>query len=137
MKPYINFFKYFLLTTLLGLSLNTFAQEEVVASVKSAFKANNSKEVAKFFNNSLELVIEPESVENESISNTQAELVLRNFFQKYPAKDFNWDGHEGASPAGLKYRTGTYNTSNNKFVVFLVLKQIEGKYLIDRLYIQK
>ena len=137
MKSNLYFFKYLLLTSLTGLSLQVVAQEEVAASVKTAFKGNNSREVARFFNNNLELIIEPESVENESISNTQAELVLRNFFQKYPARDFNWDGHQGKSPAGLQYRTGTYDTGSSKFVVFVVLKLNEGKYFIDRLYIQK
>jgi len=113
-----------------------FAQNEVMNNVLTAFKSSNSKEVAKYFNNSMELIIEPENVEFDNVSNSQAELVLKNFFLKYPAKDFNW-GHQGSSPDGSQYRTGTYDAANNKFVVFVVLKQNGGKYIIDKLYIQK
>jgi hypothetical protein len=120
-----------------ALHLSAFAQDEVISSVRVAFKGNNSKEVARFFNNTLELIIQPESVELDNASNAQAEQVLKNFFEKYPVKEFSWDGHQGASPAGGVYRTGTYEGNGGKFTVFMVLKQSGGKYMIDRLWIQK
>ena len=137
MQPKNKLKGFFLIFCLSILSHATFAQNEVMNSVMTAFKSSNSKEVAKFFNNSMELIIEPENVEFDNVSNSQAELVLKNFFQKYPSKDFSWV-HEGSSPDGSQYRTGTYDAKNNKFVVFVVLKQGGGgKYIIDKLYIQK
>jgi hypothetical protein len=134
-----NFFRSYLLFFLfLGINGLAFAQEDVISGVKTAFKSTNSKEVAKYFGSNLELIIEPESVEFDNVSDTQAELVLKNFFQKHPIKDFNWDGHQGSNKDMQYYRTGTYNTATGKFMVFMVLKPVSGgKYMISKLYIQK
>jgi hypothetical protein len=122
---------------ILPLSAPLQAQDEVIASVRTAFKTGKSQEVARFFNANLELIIQPEDVELDNASGTQAELVLRKFFEKYPVREFSWDGHQGASPNGGIYRTGTYESGNGKFTVFMVLKQNAGRYIIDRLWIQK
>lgn len=132
--------KHIILSFLLIVSLCTahslYAQSEVINGAKVALKSGSSKELAKFFNGNIELIIESESVDLDKVSDTQAELILRNFFQKYPAKDFSY-GHQGASPEGLQYSTGTYETSNGSFLVYIVIKQFSGKYMIDRIDFRK
>ena len=110
----------------------TYAQSEVINGTKSALKSGNSKDLAKYFNGNIELIIEAENVDMDKVSNTQAELIIKNFFQKYPAKDFSYV-HQGSSPEGLQYSTGTYQTSNGTFLVYMVMKQFGGKYMIDRI----
>lgn len=108
------------------------AQSEVFNGAKTALKAGNSRELARHFNNNIELIVESENVEFDKVSNTQAELILKNFFQKNPAKDFNYV-HQGSSPEGAQYSTGTYQAQNGKYLVYIVLKQFGGKYMIDRI----
>jgi hypothetical protein len=108
------------------------AQSDVFNGAKTALKAGNSRELARHFNNNIELIVESENVEFDKVSNTQAELILKNFFQKNPAKDFNYV-HQGSSPEGAQYSTGTYQAQNGKYLVYIVLKQFGGKYMIDRI----
>ncbi len=108
------------------------AQSDVFSGAKTALKAGNSRELARHFNNNIELIVESENVEFDKVSNTQAELILKNFFQKNPAKDFNYV-HQGSSPEGAQYSTGTYQAQNGKYLVYMVLKQFGGKYMIDRI----
>ncbi len=108
------------------------AQDDVFNGAKVALKSGNARELAKYFNNNIELIIESENVEMDKVSQTQAELILRTFFQKNPAKDFVYV-HQGASPEGSKYSTGTFQSGSKSYLVYIVVKQFNGKYLIDRL----
>jgi len=108
------------------------AQGDVFNGVKMALKGGNSRELARHFNNNIELIVESENVEFDKVSNTQAELILKNFFQKNPVKDFNYV-HQGSSPEGAQYSTGTYQAQNGRYLVYIVLKQFGGRYLIDRI----
>jgi hypothetical protein len=103
-----------------------------MGGAKAALKAGNSRELSKYFNSNIELIIEAENVDYDKVSNTQAELILKSFFQKYPAKDFNF-GHQGSSEGGLQYSTGTYVSGDKSFLVYIVLKQFGGRYMIDRI----
>ena len=115
-----------------GLTQATQAQNDVFSGAKLALKAGNSHDLARHFNNNIELIVESENVEFDKVSNTQAELIQKNFFQKNPARDFNYV-HQGSSPEGAQYSTGTYQTQNGKYLVYIVLKQFGGKYMIDRI----
>lgn len=108
------------------------AQGEVMNSARSALKSGDSKELAQHFNGNIELIIESENVDFDKVSDTQAELILKTFFQKYPAKNFNFV-HQGSSPEGLQFSTGTYESGSTSFLVYIVVKQFEGKELIDRI----
>lgn len=108
------------------------AQNDVFNGAKAALKTGNARELAKYFNTNIELIIESENVEMDKVSQTQAELILRTFFQKNPAKDFAYV-HQGASPEGSKYSTGTFQSGSKSYLVYIVVKQFGGKYLIDRI----
>ena len=123
-------------TIIWGFSQNVQAQSDVFNGAKTALKTGNSKELARHFNNNIELIIESENVEFDKVSSTQAELVLKNFFQKHPAKDFIYV-HQGSSPEGAQYSTGTYQSQNGSFLVYIVLKQFGGHYQIDRIDFRK
>lgn len=124
---YLLFISFFSLV-----SINVQAQNEVINGAKAALKSGNSKELAKYFNSSIELIVEAENIDMDKVSNTQAELILKTFFQKYPATNFTY-GHQGSSPEGLQYSTGTYQSGSGSFLVYMVVKQFDGKYLIDRI----
>jgi len=130
----MKFFLLFILSTTLILFINpaSQAQSDVINGVKAALKSGNSKELAKYFNSSIELIVEAENVDMDKVSDAQAELILKTFFQKYPAKDFSYV-HQGSSPEGLQYSTGTYQSANGSFLVYMVVKQFGGKYMIDRI----
>ncbi len=106
--------------------------QDIPDTITSAFKAGNSKELVKHFNANVELVI----LENEDVySKTQAEMILRDFFDKQPPKNFAILHHGGKN--GSQYAIGDLTTSKGNFRVYFLLKKKEDRYLIHQLRIEK
>jgi hypothetical protein len=84
-------------------SLNLHAQV-VPDGIFSAMKAGNSKELSKFFNANIELVI----LDKEGVySKTQSEIILRDFFNKNIPNNYI-KLHEGGKDAPQKGNTALF-----------------------------
>lgn len=103
------------------------AQSDVVNNMRAALKAGSSKEFVKSFNTMVELNFEGEK---SNYSKSQAELVLKEFFKKYPPTDFQYI-HKGSSKEGLTYVIGKYTFENGTFRVWILLKKFDENYLVD------
>ena len=121
---------YFFLSALifsLGLFQEVHAQSEVINNMRVALKAGSSKEFVKNFNNMVELNFEGEK---SNYSRSQAELVLKEFFKKYPPVDFQYI-HKGSSKQGLTYVIGKYTFEDGSFRVWILIKKFGDDYLVD------
>ncbi|MDZ7605191.1 MAG: DUF4783 domain-containing protein [Cyclobacteriaceae bacterium] len=112
---------------LLSLPEQASAQSEVINDLRAALKAGSSKELVKNFNTTVELNFEGQK---SNYSRSQAELVLKEFFKKYPPTDFQYI-HQGASKQGLTYVIGKYSFENGSFRVLILIKKFEENYLVD------
>ena len=100
----------------------------------SAIKAGNSKEIAKFFNSNIDLVI----LDKEGVySKAQAELILKDFFAKNTVNPNNGfiKLHEGSKDAS-KYIIGTLYTNKGQFRVYFYMKNINGSFNIHQFRIE-
>jgi hypothetical protein len=114
---------------LAGVSQKSWAQEaSLFSNVRSALKASSAKELAKHFNETIEINI---NGEKDNYSSAHAEIYLKDFFKKYPSVDFEYV-HQGSSKDGLKYAIGNYIYSDGSFRIILRVKKIEGK---ERIYV--
>lgn len=95
--------------------------------IGSSIEAGSAKELIKFCNATVELKMDGES---SNYSKAQAEVILKNFFQKYPPSSFQYI-HSGSSPEGLKYTIGHYTHSGGKYRIVMLIKKIGSEYLID------
>ncbi|MCG8307767.1 MAG: DUF4783 domain-containing protein [Cytophagales bacterium] len=111
----------------LGLFQGAYAQSEVINNMRAALKAGSSKEFVKNFNAMVELNFEGEK---SNYSRSQAELVLKEFFKKYPPTDFQYI-HKGASKQGLTYVIGKYTFEDGSFRVWILIKKFGEDYLVD------
>lgn len=111
------------------MGLTASAQDEILSNGKLALKTGNSRELARYFNDIVEISFEGEKA---SYSKTHAEFVLKDFFKKYPPTDFQYI-HQGASKEGMKYAIGKYSYPGGAFRVYILIKQFKGVYLIDTL----
>ncbi len=109
------------------------AQDDVLGSVRSYFKQGNAHEVARYFNNIVEINIDGEK---GNYSKTQAEFVLRDFFKRNPPVDFQ-KIHQGSSKEGLTFMIGKYTASGNSYRVYIVVKQFKGTYMVDTIDFSK
>jgi hypothetical protein len=110
-----------------------FSYQTIPDEIYSAIKAGNSKELAKFFNNNIDLVI----LDKEGVySKPQAELILKDFFTKNtvnPANGFV-KLHEGGKDS--KFIIGTLYTNKGQFRVYLLMKTISGSFAIHQFRIE-
>jgi hypothetical protein len=102
--------------------------------VAEAIKHANAKEVAQYFNSSVELTV----LENEGVySKQQAEVILRNFFTQNPPKSVTIS-HRGASAQGSKYAIATYECQKGKYRAYIFMKDSgSGTMMIQELRFEK
>lgn len=114
--------------------LSAFAVKgDIFDNVAAGIQHNSAKEVANYFNSSVELNIE----NNEGVySKTQAEMVLKNFFGKHPCTGFKIT-HRAKSYGNNSFAIGSYNTSAGEYRVTIYVKEINGKNLIHEMKFEK
>ena len=110
--------KIFTLLTI-GALLSSFTFFSSIDEVIVALKAGNATEIARFFDNTVEINTPDKS---GSYSKSQAELVLKDFFSTNTVKGFTLD-HKGEN-SGSQYCIGTLVTKNATYrtTVFMKLK---------------
>lgn len=103
---------------------------DVIEEISNHIKAGEVKELSAFFDVTVELTIQERE---NSYSKAQAEIILKNFFNKYPAKSFKVM-HRGSSEKGGKYLIGLFVSENDTdFRTSIVLLEKNGQYYIQQL----
>ncbi len=102
------------------------AQNDVIKQVETAIRAGSSKELTRFFNQTVEITINGEI---SSYSKMQAEYVLKDFFKKNPPDNFEII-HNGSSKGGLQYAIGKYSCKKGYYRVWMRIKEFGGKLLV-------
>ena len=111
-----------------------FAFGDIFEDITVAVKSGNYKGVAKHFSTRVELKI---NNKENVYSKTQAELILKDFFEKNPPSNFRMN-HKGTSAKGLTYVIGTLNTSNGNYrMTFYFKRESDESLYIHRLQFEK
>jgi hypothetical protein len=109
---------------------------EVAERIKGSIKMGDAHNLADHFEKNMELVIDSERVSFRNVRNEQAELILKNFFKKYPPKDFKYVFQGTASK--VRYCTATYQpAAGGVFQVYILMRITEKDYLINTLHFKK
>ena len=111
-----------------GLSLTAFTFFASIDEVIRAMKAGNASDVARFFDNTVEINTPEKS---NSYSRSQAELVLKDFFNTNAVKSFEVM-HKGEN-SGSQYCIGTLVTRNGSFRTTIFMKQKGDKQLLQEI----
>ena len=110
-------------------------QADILEDLAAQFKSGNTKEIAKHFAPSVELLI----IDQEDVySKAQAEQILKDFFVKNPPAKSGIIHSVNSNP---KYRYGVISlqTKNSKFRIniTLMLQKTSNVFLITELRIEK
>lgn len=124
---------FYLLTSFVLLaSAPSLAASDITADITLSIKAGNSKELARFFNTNIELVI----ADQENVySKSQAEQVLRDFFQRNVPQSFSIV-HQG-SKDNSNFAIGNLVTSAGTYRVYFLIKTTNNNSLIHQFRIEK
>ena len=120
--------KHFFTLLLAGTLLSSFTFFSSIDEVINAMKAGNAAEVARFFDNTVEISM-PDK--NNSYSKSQAELVLKDFFTTNTVKGFEIM-HKGEN-SGSQYCIGTLVTRNGSYRTTIFMKQKGDKQLLQQI----
>ena len=102
----------------LGFAITSFTYTVGIDDVVSAIKSGNASQVARYFDNTVEINLPDKS---NSYSKSQAEMVLKDFFNTNPVKGFEVI-HKGEN-AGSQYCIGTMSTKNGSFRTTVFMKK--------------
>ncbi len=106
-------------------------QNSNLDAVIGALRSGNSSELAKYFDDNVELTVPDKS---DNFSKAQAQLIVKDFFSNNGVKGFNLE-HKGDSPGG-HYCIGTLQTSAGKFRTNVFMKIKNGKEVIKDIRFQ-
>jgi len=120
--------KRFFTLLVVGALISSFALFASIDEVIAGMKAGNSAEVARFFDNTVEINMPEKS---NSYSKSQAELVLKDFFTTNAVKGFEVL-HKGEN-SGSQYCIGTLVTRNGSFRTTIFMKQKGDKQLLQEI----
>ena len=121
MKKYISVISAALL-------LSAFTITSGLTDVINGIKAGNAANVAKYFDNTVEITL---SGRSNSYSKSQGEAVLRDFFANNPVKTFNVI-HQGES-GGSQFCIGTLVTGNGSFRTTINLRRKGDKEALQEI----
>ncbi|MBC7509937.1 MAG: DUF4783 domain-containing protein [Ferruginibacter sp.] len=118
--------------TIVSISLITlsssFSVRLGIDDVIAAMKTGNALQVAKFFDNNVEISMPDKS---NSYSKSQGELVLKDFFTTNMVKSFDVI-HKGEN-AGSQYCIGTLVTKGGSFRTTIFMKQKGDQQVLQEL----
>lgn len=113
--------------------LSSSAMDVPFGSVESAFKSGNAEGLVSMGKE--KILINVDGTEGV-YSKSQATLVLKKFFTKYPAKSFIYI-HKGKESSEGSFAIGAYTSGRSEFRVTIHFKKNSGKFRIENLAIEK
>lgn len=126
MKP---FFTSLLITVVF--SLSSFTTQNTIDNVIGALRSGNASELAKYFDDNVELTLPDKS---DSYSKAQAQQIVRDFFSNNNVKGFDLK-HKGDSPGG-HFCIGTLQTAAGNFRTNVFLKTRNSREVVKEIRFQ-
>lgn len=99
-------------------------------SIASAIKAGDSKALAAYFDNTVEVKI---GNKEGAYSKSQAETIVKDFFTKNPPKNFSFKHNGPSGGNNAHYAIGSLVTEKGNFRTYVYLKKKDNKFFIQEL----
>jgi hypothetical protein len=118
-----------LLVFLLAISWSYGQAQDVFTNVKNAIKAADADQLAKYFNQNLDVNIEGNL---NTFSKAQAAFAIGEFFKAHPPIDFAIV-HKGSSQGGLQFAIGKYTSGQDTYTVLVRVKESASARLVHEI----
>lgn len=109
------------------------SHEQIMNRIVRCLESSDSRAISLLFNSTVDIGF-PDK--DNTYSASQAEMVMREFFKKDPPRSCNID-QQGQQGEGTRYAIGTYLTENNKYQVFILIRQQDDDWAIHKLKFDK
>jgi hypothetical protein len=101
-------------------------------SIAAAIKAGNSKELAKYFGPTVEIILP--GIDG-AFSKAQAEMIMKDFFAKSVPVSFVVN-QKSNSAGGSQFIIGTYKSKTETLIVNILLKSVSNQLLIQQIHFE-
>jgi hypothetical protein len=131
-----NVFKKFVLLvkfTLLFFTVHAQSSVSPLEDMVNAIKNNRVADMVKYFDNYVPITI---NYSQTMYSHNQAEIVLRDFFDKNVPRDFNVL-ENGSPDNSSKFLIGNFDSPTDKFNVYILMKLKNNVYLVQEIRLNK
>ncbi len=129
-----NVFKKLLLAILCSVFVATSAQADELEDVVNYVRTGNVTGMSKFFDKIVAITINNNQA---SYSDAQAEIVLKDFFNKNAVKEFKVIQSSANAGPNTKYAIGNLITSNGQYQLYVVMKIMQGKFILREIRFEK
>ena len=110
----------------------TVQSQDMAGDVIASIKAGDSKSICKYFNDNVDLKV---IAQEDIYSKAQAELIIKDFFNKHTPKTYIV-AHKSTAKAGAEYTIGTLDTTNGKYRVYFLIKKVGDKMVVQQFRIE-
>lgn len=117
------------LSVLVITSMPVFSQDDHFEQVIKAMQTSDARKLSSYFNVNIDLGLPGN---DNSYSKSQAEMIMRDFFRKFPADSFTVT-RQGVTDAISHYVIGDYKTGSKSYQVYVYLRQVGERYLIHKI----
>ncbi len=118
----------------------------VASVVQRSLRTGSARQLAAYFDTTIELIIDTEAVEFQSVEAAHAELILKSFFRRHPPQRFQYV-YQGMSDHQY-YSSGNYQSGGQRFQVYVLMREKKGQdthsgvnqpqqYVINTLHFRK
>jgi hypothetical protein len=107
--------------------------DDITSAVAAAIRSGDANRLASFFSASIDLTAP--GVDG-TYSKSQAEMIVKNFFSKYPPQSFTIK-QQGSSGEGSKFAIGLLSTTSGDFRTYFLIKTSGGQQLIHQLQFEE
>jgi hypothetical protein len=105
----------------------------IAENIAAAIKAGNSKELAKYFGPTVEIIL-PGS--DGAYSKAQAEMIMKDFFARYVPVSFVVNQNKMNSTGGSQFIIGTYKSKEEVLNVYILLKPVSNQFVIQQIHFE-
>jgi hypothetical protein len=105
----------------------------IAENIAAAIKAGNSKELAKYFGPTVEIILP--GIEG-AYSKAQAEMIMKDFFTRYAPVTFVVNQNKMNSSGGSQFIIGTYKSKDEILNVYILLKPVSNQFVIQQIHFE-
>lgn len=102
--------------------------------IEQAMRDGNVKVLANYFGSTIDITI---NNSQSTYSRVQAQMVLRNFFNKISVKDYDLQHTGISSTSNALFTIGSLTTATGKYKVYMYLKQRDKNTVLQEIRFEK
>lgn len=103
--------------------------QDLQATLEKCISEGDSENLAKHFGESVDIGL---PYADKDYGKTQAEMVMRNFFEKHPPNSFIIE-ESGSTSESNKFFIGEYISGEKKYMLLIMLRKSNEDFLIHKL----